>query len=111
MNVAEDLGAIDAIPDLLGRTAYRVVQEGLTNARKHAPDTLVTVGLDGGPGRRPDDRGAQPDPRRGPRSTSRSSGLGLMGLSERATLAGGRLRHGITADREYALTVWLPWPP
>ena len=49
MNIAADLGPVDAIPDLLGRTAYRVVQEGLTNARKHAPNTLVTVGLEGGP--------------------------------------------------------------
>ncbi|MFZ0139631.1 MAG: histidine kinase [Aeromicrobium sp.] len=110
MNVAADLGPIDAIPDLLGRTAYRVVQEGLTNARKHAPDTLVTVGLEGGP-----DDGltiAVRNPIRvGDSLDVPSSGLGLMGLSERATLAGGRLRHGITADREYALTVWLPWPP
>ena len=110
MNVAADLGPVDAIPDLLGRTAYRVVQEGLTNARKHAPNTLVTVGLEGGPDdgltiavRNPIHIGTSLD--------VPSSGLGLMGLSERATLAGGRLRHGITADREYALTVWLPWPP
>ena len=109
MNVAADLGPVDAIPDLLGRTAYRVVQEGLTNARKHAPNTLVTVGLEGGPDdgltiavRNPIHIGTSLD--------VPSSGLGLMGLSERATLAGGRLRHGITADREYALTVWLPWP-
>jgi len=109
MNIAADLGPVDSIPDLLGRTAYRVVQEGLTNARKHAPDTLVTVGLEGGPDdgltiavRNPIHIGTSLD--------VPSSGLGLMGLSERATLAGGRLRHGITADREYALTVWLPWP-
>jgi signal transduction histidine kinase len=110
MNIAADLGPVDAIPDLLGRTAYRVVQEGLTNARKHAPDTLVTVDLEGGP-----DDGLTIAVRNPIRiGTSRdvpTSGLGLMGLSERATLAGGQLRHGITADREYALTVWLPWPP
>jgi signal transduction histidine kinase len=33
-----------------------------------------------------------------------------MGLEERVALAGGRLRHEVTADREFALTVWLPWP-
>ncbi len=109
MNIAADLGPVESIPDLLGRTAYRVVQEGLTNARKHAPNTLVTVGLAGGP-----DDGltiAVRNPVRvGTSLDVPSSGLGLMGLSERATLAGGRLRHGITADREYTLTVWLPWP-
>lgn len=34
----------------LGRTVYRLVQEGLTNAGKHAPGTLVRVGLSGAPG-------------------------------------------------------------
>jgi len=37
-------------PELIGRTAYRIVQEGLTNARKHAPGTAVTVTVAGGPG-------------------------------------------------------------
>jgi len=109
MNVSADLGPVDSIPDLLGRTAYRVVQEGLTNARKHAPDTLVTVALAGGP-----DDGLSIAVRNPIRIGSSldvpSSGLGLMGLAERATLAGGRLRHEVTGDREFALTVWLPWP-
>ena len=109
MNVSGDLGPVDSIPDLLGRTAYRVVQEGLTNARKHAPDTLVSVALSGGPGdgltievRNPLRIGSPLD--------VPDSGLGLVGLAERAALAGGRLHHGVTADREFALTVWLPWP-
>ena len=109
MNISADLGPVDSIPDLLGRTAYRVVQEGLTNARKHAPDTLVTVALAGGP-----DDGltiAVRNPIRvGSSLDVPTSGLGLMGLAERATLAGGRLRHGVTADREFTLTAWLPWP-
>ena len=43
---------------LLGRTAYRVVQEGLTNARKHAPAAAVEVNVAGR--RRADGRGRQP---------------------------------------------------
>jgi len=39
-----------AVPDLAGRTAYRIVQEALTNARKHAPGAEVTVALTGAPG-------------------------------------------------------------
>ena len=38
------------VPDLTGRTAYRVVQEALTNARKHAPGAEVRVHLAGSPG-------------------------------------------------------------
>ena len=109
MNVVSDLGPVDEVPDMLGRTAFRVVQEGLTNARKHAPDTLVKVELSGGPGdgltitlRNPIRIGAPLD--------VPGSGLGLVGLSERAALAGGRLQHGVTSDREFTLTVWLPWP-
>jgi len=109
MNVVSNLGPVEAIPDPMGRTAYRVVQEGLTNARKHAPDTLVTVALSGGPGdgltisvRNPLRIGSPLD--------VPDSGLGLVGLSERAALVGGRLSQGVTADREFTLTVWLPWP-
>ena len=42
----------EELPDGLGRTAYRVVQEGLTNARKHAPGLPVRLLLDGRPGDR-----------------------------------------------------------
>ena len=48
-----------APPAAVGRTAYRIVQEGLTNARKHAPGAAVT--LDGqAPDGRPARRGPQP---------------------------------------------------
>jgi len=39
-----------------------------------------------------------------------ASGLGLLGLTERVSLAGGHLRHGPDADGGYAVTAWLPWP-
>ncbi len=40
------------VPGLIGRTGYRIVQEGLTNARKHAPGAAVEVAVTGaaGPG-------------------------------------------------------------
>ena len=49
MGLREELGGA-AVPDLVGRTAYRTVQEGLTNARKHAPGAEVVVRLAGSPG-------------------------------------------------------------
>jgi signal transduction histidine kinase len=102
--------AVDQIPEGLGRTVYRVVQEGLTNARKHAADTLVTVTVAGGPHdgltigvRNPIRVGDLP-------STPPRSGLGLAGLAERAELAGGRLTHRVSPGAEFVLEAWLPWP-
>lgn len=37
------------------------------------------------------------------------SGQGLIGLTERATLAGGRLEHGVETDGAFAVRAWLPW--
>ncbi|HEX3214803.1 MAG TPA: histidine kinase, partial [Actinomycetota bacterium] len=48
VSLRDDTGG--PVPDLAGRTAYRVVQEALTNARKHAPGAEVLVHLAGSPG-------------------------------------------------------------
>nr|MCW2728848.1 two-component sensor histidine kinase [Aeromicrobium sp.] len=101
---------LDDIPEKLGRTVYRVVQEALTNARKHAADTLVTVTLKGGPS-----NGVSVEVRNPLRIGERrnpppASGLGLVGLSERAELAGGRLTHHVSPGGEFVLEAWLPWP-
>src|SRR3954463_9843676 len=45
-----DLADLDALPASVGRSAYRIVQEALTNARKHAPHAAVTVEVSGRPG-------------------------------------------------------------
>ena len=41
---------VDEVPPLIGRTAYRLVQEALTNARKHAPGQRVQITVAGSPG-------------------------------------------------------------
>ncbi len=111
MNLQTDVNIdLGTIPDPIGRTAYRVVQEGLTNAAKHAPRTRVDVSLSGGP----DDGLLIEVANRIPAGASSTthlpaSGLGLVGLTERAELAGGRLTRSTTADR-HVLRVWLPWP-
>jgi signal transduction histidine kinase len=102
----------EAMPDQVGRTTYRIVQEGLTNARKHAPDVAVEVTLRGSSQdgvditiRNP----AESLSRRG-RPGTPGAGLGLVGLRERAKLAGGHLatrRH----DGDFELHGWLPWTP
>ncbi|MEU7022872.1 histidine kinase [Streptomyces sp. NPDC046203] len=99
----------DTVPNATGRTVYRIVQEALTNARKHAPGAEVTLTLRGRPGEGlvVDVRNPAPE---GPVPPVPGSGQGLIGLTERATLAGGRLTHGPAPDGGFAVHAWLPWP-
>jgi signal transduction histidine kinase len=106
---AERLPSEQQPAEQVGRTIYRIVQEALTNARKHAAGTHVTVSVAGDA-----DRGitvmvgnAKPVGRLG-RSRVPGSGLGLVGLRERAALTGGTLTVEET-DRAFTLRGWLPW--
>jgi signal transduction histidine kinase len=96
------------LPGAVGRTAYRVVQEGLTNARKHAPGRPARVLLAGKPGGRLVVELANPVGPAGP--AVNGSGTGLVGLTERVRLAGGEIDHMVSADGEFVLRAWLPWP-
>jgi signal transduction histidine kinase len=95
------------VSTLVSRAAYRIVQEGLTNARKHAPGLPVTVSITGAAGDGLTVEVRQPLPARR-RSTIPGAGVGLTGLTERATLAGGTLEHGPDGG-DYVLRGWLPW--
>ncbi|OKK04963.1 histidine kinase [Streptomyces sp. CB03234] len=111
MEVTLDNGIDDpaGVPAATGRTVYRIAQEGLTNARKHAPGTEVTVTVRGHPGDGLTVDVRNPAPT-GPVPHVPGSGQGLIGLTERATLAGGRLTHGPAPGGGFALHAWLPWP-
>jgi signal transduction histidine kinase len=99
------------LPPGTGRAAYRIVQEGLTNARKHAPGTAVGVRVGGaaGIGLTIEIRNPAPIGTRAAAAIP-GTGTGLVGLAERATLAGGRLTSGRGTDGEFTLSAWLPWP-
>ncbi|MEV2277354.1 histidine kinase [Nocardiopsis sp. NPDC049922] len=94
------------LPPTVQRTAYRVVQEGLTNAAKHARGARVTLGL-----RR---RGAalEVEVANGPATTAAPppphSGYGLAGIRERVALVGGSLTAGPRFDGGWRLSVVLP---
>jgi signal transduction histidine kinase len=99
---------VTVVPANVGRSAYRTVQESLTNARKHAPGAAVRVMVDGSAGsgltvevRNPLVKAAPDIP---------GAGAGLIGLTERAMLAGGRLEHGRTLQGDFRVHAWLPWP-
>ena len=98
------------VPAAMGRTAYRIVQETLTNVRKHAGGTSVTVDIEGTAedGLVIEVRNAAPVGRA--RGTSLpASGLGLLGLAERVALAGGRIHHGVDTSGGFVVRAWIPW--
>ena len=107
MNVTIDDRLSDdvPVPEAAGRTVYRIVQEGLTNARKHAPGSTLTIELTGSP-----DDGIDVVLRNplGFGTSVPGAGLGLVGLTERAELRGGRLAHG-REGAAFVLRGWIPW--
>jgi signal transduction histidine kinase len=93
----------------IGRTAYRIVQEGLTNARKHAPGTLVSVKVTGGAAKAIEIEVRNRAPLGpAPKPALPGAGSGLIGLGERVGLAGGELRHGNDAGGDFVLSAALP---
>lgn len=80
-------GAPAALPPLVDRALYRIVQESLTNAAKHAPGAATTVRVDYAP----DDTTVTVtnEPPRAAPSESPGGGHGLLGLRERVRLLGG----------------------
>ncbi|MCX4623398.1 sensor histidine kinase [Streptomyces albogriseolus] len=97
-----------SVPASVGRTAYRIAQEGLTNARKHAPGTKVTVSVAGGPGEDLTVTVHNPAPEADVPPVP-GAGQGLIGLTERATLTGGTLEHGPTPEGGFEVRARLPW--
>ena len=109
ITVVNELTDVAHIPDSIGRTAYRIVQESLTNARKHAPDTEVTVRLAGVPGVGLTVEVCNPLRVGSPRTDSQGAGYGLVGLAERAAASNGRFEHGLTPEGTFVVRAWLPW--
>jgi signal transduction histidine kinase len=98
--VAEPLPPLGPGADV---SAFRIVQEALTNALKHAPDRTVQLGVEAQAGHLIITATNWSDGHRGG-----GSGLGLIGMRERLAVIGGDLRHGLTPDGRYALTATLP---
>ena len=128
-----DLTEAEPLPAAAQRAAYRVVQEGLTNARKHAPGAIVDVTVTGtaqaglvaeivscrAQGGAPPSAAA-PDARRAPAGPDAAAasvlappgpGAGLIGLAERLALVGGDLQHGINAMGDFVLRATIPGSP
>jgi signal transduction histidine kinase len=102
--------AFDAdVPEPLGRAAYRMVQECLTNVHKHAAGAETLIRLAGAPGRQLEicvENQAPPVPS----PSLPGSGSGLVGLRERVTVAGGMLEARPLRGGGFRVRAWLPWP-
>lgn len=101
----------DRADPTLSRAVHRIVQEILTNARKHAPGQTVTLTVTGSPAAGIVIDATNPLP---PSATSEPQGAlrGLAGLAERVELLGGTLRHGVErSDTVFHVHAELPWNP
>jgi signal transduction histidine kinase len=89
-------------------SAYRIIQEALSNALRHAPGSAVRVGLAYSPQglqvRVVNSRPTRPAP------PSPGAGHGLLGMRERAAMLGGTLTTSKTSDGGYAVACFLPGP-
>lgn len=110
----------------LKRATYRIVQESLTNAVKHAPDSGVGVNVVVEPGNGvsmsvtnwlgiPMDAESRFSPSSANETTQPGSSksvpsarAGLLGMSERSHALGGRITAGPDGDR-WVVRAWLPW--
>lgn len=98
---------------VVDHAAYRIVQEALTNAHKHAPGAPIAVALryepdalvvEVGNTRAPEPVGA-----RSGAHAAVSGGQGLAGLRERARLVGGMVHAGPTPEQGFRLAAVLPY--
>lgn len=96
-------GPMSPLPAGVDLSAYRIVQEALTNALKYAVDRATSLRLT----RTPSLLSIQTENAAGG-STAAGSGLGLVGMAERVSVFGGSLSHGLTGDGRFVLKATLP---
>ena len=110
-------GAPRPLPDGVDLSAYRIVQEALSNAMRHAPGSKVLLKLFYGEAalvieiRNDGVNGAQADPadpEEGRWAGLGGGGHGIIGMRERAAMLGGHLQAGPVSDDEFLVTAALP---
>ncbi|MGX1560978.1 histidine kinase [Streptomyces sp. NPDC055506] len=103
-------GAARPLAPAADHAAYRIAQEGLTNAHKHAPGASITVALRYEPDSLVVEVANGPAPAGAPGAPAAiSGGQGLTGLRERARLVGGMVHTGPTADGGFRIAGMLPY--
>jgi len=114
--------------EVLSRAVYRIVQESLTNARKHSPGMSVQLRVEGGPEagiditcanqvprqERATEQGAQasrtpPADDVGSGAGDSQGGSGLRGMARRAEICGGTFHAGPDSRGRFVVSAHLPW--
>ncbi|HTU14946.1 MAG TPA: histidine kinase [Solirubrobacterales bacterium] len=108
VRLTSDSDVLSVVPARVSVTAYRIVQEGLTNARKHAPGAPVSVRMT------LEERALTVsianDPGPAPPGNATGTGRGIVGMSERVRVLGGELAAGETSAGGYLVQTRLPLP-
>ncbi|MGW6905547.1 sensor histidine kinase [Streptomyces sp. NPDC054940] len=103
-------GTVRPLAPAADHAAYRIAQEALTNAHKHAPGAPITVALRYEPDSLVVEVANGPVPASAPSAPPAvSGGQGLAGLRERARLVGGMVHAGPTPDGGFRLAGVLPY--
>ena len=117
---------LEPVPSAVGICAYRIVQESLSNASRHAQGAAVTVSMDHRAGDVVLQVANGPGPVTGigpssgtdasgeasvPPGAGHAPGHGLLGMRERVALLGGSLSVGPSADGGFVVSAVLPLAP
>ena len=103
----QQLGQLD---ESIGVIAYHVVQEGLTNVRRHAPGAPVSLQVDANPPQGVHVHVSNPTMPQSPSHMADTrKGSGLPGLAKRIQQAGGTCQYGFDQHNVFHLDVRLPW--
>ncbi|MFF1896905.1 sensor histidine kinase [Streptomyces sp. NPDC058206] len=101
-------GAVRELPQGVELSAYRIIQEALSNTLRHAPGAAAKVEIGyvlGGLGLR-----VVNGPPTGPVKPSPGAGHGITGMRERVAMLNGEMTAGTTADGGYEIAVFIPVP-
>jgi signal transduction histidine kinase len=96
-------------PEAVGLAAYRIVQEALANASRHAPGAAVRVEIR--PWTADLSLRVHNGPPSAPPESTQGEGHGIAGMRERVILLGGELVAGPTGDGGFAVAARLPYEP
>lgn len=122
LNTWIDIQQLSVLDEAIGKVAYRAIQEGLTNARRHAPETPVSLEVSASPQAGVHIHISNPmqepknQPHAGPaRPTAQTAqdgdahGAGLPGLAARVQSVNGQCKYGVDDRHLFHVDVQLPW--